>query len=87
LNHVTRAQLAAQGNHLEHALVEAQTGVALAPRPVQPQAELGGVLRQLQRPEEARQAFQKAQVAAQTVHPEFQRGWAPELKRVALEGH
>ena len=86
LNHVTRAQLAVQGNRLQDALVEAEAAVALAPGSVQAQAELGDILRRLQRPEEARQAFQKALTAAQTVRPEFQSGWVPGLKKVALEG-
>jgi tetratricopeptide (TPR) repeat protein len=86
LNHVTRAQLAVQGNRLQDALVEAEAAVALAPGSVQAQAELGDILRRLQRPEEARQAFQMALTAAQTVRPEFQSGWIPGLKKVALEG-
>jgi len=86
LNHVTRAQLAVQENHIGDALVEAQAAAALAPRSVQAQAELGDVLRRLNRPDEARQAFQKALDAAQTVHPEFQSGWVPGLKKVAIEG-
>lgn len=86
LNHVTRAQLAVQNKHLDEALSEAQAAVALAPRSVQAQAELGDVLRRLERPEESRQAFQKALDAAQTIHPELQSGWLPGLKKVALEG-
>ena len=86
LNHVTRAQLAVQGNRLQDALVEADAAVSLAPGSVQAQAELGDILRRLQRPEESRQAFQKALTAAQTVRPEFQSGWIPGLKKVALEG-
>jgi hypothetical protein len=85
LNHVTRAQLAVQSKHLDEALAEAQAAVALAPRSVQAQAELGDVPRRLQRPEELRQAFQKALDAAETVHPELQSGWLPGLKKVALE--
>ena len=85
LNHVTRAQLAVQGKHLDEALSEAQAAVALAPRSVQAQAELGDVLRQLNRPEESRQAFQKALDAAETIQPEFHSGWIPGLKRVALQ--
>jgi hypothetical protein len=85
LNHVTRAQLAVQNKHLDETLPEAQAGVALAPRSVQAQAKLGDVLRRLQRPEESRQAFQKALDAAKTIHPEFQSGWLPGLKKVALE--
>ena len=86
LNHVTRAQLAVAANHLDKALTEAQAAVALAPRSVQAQAELGDVLRHLNRPEESRQAFQKDLDAAETIRPEFQRGWIPGLKRVALQG-
>ena len=86
LNHVTRAQLAVAANHLDEALSEAQAAVALAPRSVQAQAELGDVLRRLQRPDESRQAFQKALVSAQTIRPEFQSGWLPGLKKVAVEG-
>lgn len=86
LNHVTRAELAVQGKHLDEALSEAQAAVALAPCSVQAQAELGDVLRQLNRPEESRQAFQKALDAAETIQPEFQSGWIPGLKRVALQG-
>jgi hypothetical protein len=87
LNHVTRAQLAVAGNHLDEALTEAQAAAALAPQSVQAQAELGDVLRRLQRPEESRAAFRKALDAAQTIHPEFQSGWLPGLKKVALEVH
>jgi hypothetical protein len=87
LNHVTRAQLAVAANHLVEALTEAQAAVALAPQSVQAQAELGDVLRRLQRPKESRAAFRKALDAAQTIHPEFQSGWLPGLKKVALEVH
>ncbi len=86
LNHVTRASLAVQANHMDEALTEAQAAVALAPRSVQALAELGDVLQRLHRPDEARQAFQKALDAAQTVRPEFQNGWLPGLKAVALAG-
>ncbi len=87
LNHVTRASLAAQNNRLPDALAEAEAAVALAPRSVQAQAQLGDILQRLQRPEEARQAFQKALAAAQTVHPEFQSGWIPGLRKITLAGH
>jgi hypothetical protein len=70
LNHVTRAQLAVAANHLGEALTEAQAAVALAPRSVQAQAELGDVLRHLNRPEESRQSFQKADYA-NTSRPGF----------------
>ncbi len=87
LNHVTRAQLAAQADHLQDALAEAEAAVTLAPRSVQAQAELGDILQRLKRPEEARRAFRKALDAAQTVRPEFQTGWVPGLQKAALEGH
>jgi tetratricopeptide (TPR) repeat protein len=81
LNHVTRAQLAVQANHLDEALSEAQTAATLAPRSVRAEAELGDVLRRLQRPDEARQAFQKALAAAETIRPEFQIGSVAGLRR------
>jgi Flp pilus assembly protein TadD len=69
---------------LEDALVEAQAAAALAPRSVPAPAELGEILQQLKRPEEARRAFQAALDAAQTVHPEFQSDWVPGLKKAVL---
>jgi 4-amino-4-deoxy-L-arabinose transferase-like glycosyltransferase len=86
MNHVTRAQLAAQNKDLDKALAEAQAAVALAPQSVQTQAVLGDVLRQLNRTYEARQAYQKALDAAESIHPEFQSGWIPGLKHAALQG-
>lgn len=79
-NHVTRAQLLAQGGHLDQALAESQTAVSLAPRSVQTQAELGEILTRLNRPDEARAAFQRALSIAETDHPEFQTGWVPGLR-------
>ncbi len=86
LNHVTRAQLAVRANHLDEALTEAQAAAALAPRSVRAEAELGDVLGRLQRPDEARQAFQQALNAAETIRPEFQVGSVPGLKRALLAG-
>jgi tetratricopeptide (TPR) repeat protein len=85
LNHTTRAQLAVRANNLQDALSEAQAAAALAPHSLQAQAELGDVLRRLGRTEESRAAFQKALTSAETIGPEFQRGWVPGLK-VAVEG-
>jgi hypothetical protein len=86
LNHVTRAQLAAQNKHLDETLLEAQAAATLAPRSVQAQAALADVLGQLNRTYEARQAYQKALDAAESIHPEFQSGWIPGLKHAALQG-
>ena len=80
LNHVTQARLAMRSGELEQALSEAQTAVRLAPDSVQTQTQLGEVLSQLKRPEEARQAFQGALVSAESVHPEFQSGAIPGLR-------
>jgi tetratricopeptide (TPR) repeat protein len=80
-NHVTQAQLAMQAGQMERALAEAQTAATLAPDSVPAQAELGGVLSRLKRTEEAHQAYEKALVLAQSVHPEFQVGWVSGLKR------
>jgi len=86
LNHVTRAQLAANGNRLEEALPEAQAAVALAPEAPQAQAELGDILLRLHRPEESRQAFQSALEAAESVHPEFRSGWLLMQIKAGLQG-
>jgi len=79
-NHVTRAQLLAQSGHLDLALIEAQTAVQLAPRSLDAQANLGFLLMQMNHPDEGRVALQKALVSAETVHPEFQVGWAKGLR-------
>ncbi len=84
LNHVTRAQLLEKNNHLDEALAHAQQGVALAPEAVQTQAELGEILKRLNRKEESHAAFERALHAAETIHPEFSAGWIPGLQ-VALE--
>jgi len=80
LNHVTQAQLLAQGDHLDRALSEAQAAVAFAPDSVQTQAELGDILSRLNRTDEAHHAFQRALSLAETVHPEFQTGWVTGLR-------
>jgi hypothetical protein len=79
LNHVTHAQLLEQSGNLDEALAEAQIAVALCPESVQTQAELGSLLAKVNRPDDARQAFQQALMQATTVHPEMQSGWIPAL--------
>jgi hypothetical protein len=79
LNHVTQAQLLADKKHLDQALSEAEAAVTLAPNSVQTQAELGEILTRLSRPDQAREAFQRALSIAETAHPEFQSGWVPGL--------
>jgi 4-amino-4-deoxy-L-arabinose transferase-like glycosyltransferase len=80
LNRVTQAQLLAQSNHLDEALSEAEIAVKLAPDSLQTQAQLGFILMQLKRPDEARTALQRALTLAQTVHPEFREDWVQGLK-------
>jgi 4-amino-4-deoxy-L-arabinose transferase-like glycosyltransferase len=80
LNHVTQAQLLADSKHLDQALSEAEAAVTLAPNSVQTQAELGEILTRLNRPDQAREAFQRALSLAETAHPEFQSGWVPGLR-------
>lgn len=75
LNHVTRAQLAANAHQLQEALSEAQAAVALAPDTPEAQAQLGAILDRLQRREQSRSAFQRALRAAETIHPEFRSTW------------
>ncbi len=75
LNHVTRAQLAAQANRMDEALSEAQAAVALSPKCVQAQAELGDLLQRLHRKEESRRAYQIANESALSVLPEFRSTW------------
>jgi tetratricopeptide (TPR) repeat protein len=79
-NHVTLAQILAQGGHLDQALVEAQTAVQLAPQSVNTQAQLGYLLIQMNRPQEGRVALEKALESAETIHPEFHLGWAKGLR-------
>jgi hypothetical protein len=81
-NHVTQSQLAIRSGQLERALSEARTAVELAPDSVTAQTQLGEVLSQLKRPEEAHQAFQRALASAQSVHPEFQGGAIAGLRDV-----
>jgi hypothetical protein len=79
LNHITQAQLLADSKHFDQALSEAEAAVTLAPNSVQTQAELGEILTRLNRPDQAREAFQRALSIAETAHPEFQSGWVPGL--------
>lgn len=80
LNHLTQSQLQQQAGNMDQALVEAQTAVQLAPDSARTQAALGFLLMRLNRPEEARLALQRALVLAQTVKPEFQKGWVSGLQ-------
>src|SRR6266498_904692 len=80
LNHLTQSQLQEMAGNMDQALAEAQTAAQLAPNSMQAQATLGFLLLKLNRPDEGRQALQRALVLAQTVKPEFQKGSVPGLQ-------
>ncbi len=82
LNHVTQAQKKADRGEQEQALAELQVAADLAPRSARVHAALGRMLMAVDRPEEARAAFQKALTLAQTVEPGYQQSRVPELQRV-----
>ena len=54
--------------------------MTLGPRSVKAHVVLGDALTALDRPGEARAAYEKALALARTVEPEFQRGWAAFLE-------
>src|SRR5262249_25969384 len=81
IGHRQRAEdLLAQGK-LDEALIEAQRAVELAPDAVASNALLGDTLTALNRPAEARAAYEQALQSAQSIHPEFQVGWIPRLQQ------
>lgn len=80
LRHLQRAELLLAANQVEAALSEAQFAAVLAPSSVKPQAMMGFAYSILNRPAEARAAYQRALTLAQTVEPEFQRYWIPFLQ-------
>jgi 4-amino-4-deoxy-L-arabinose transferase-like glycosyltransferase len=81
LNHLTRASIFEDRYQPEAALAELQTAAALAPDSARVQSALGHFLLKTKRPDEARQAFQKALTNAQTIEPNFQAGRVPGLQR------
>jgi hypothetical protein len=80
LGHVASARELLLRKQPEGALTEAQMAANLAPDALQPQMMLGEVLTQLNRPAEARQAFEKALSIAQTMEPSAQETWIPRIK-------
>jgi 4-amino-4-deoxy-L-arabinose transferase-like glycosyltransferase len=81
LNHVTRASLLEDHGQNDAALGELQAAAALAPDSARVQSALGHLLVKMNKPDEARQAFQKALEDARTVEPNFQAGRIPGLQR------
>jgi tetratricopeptide (TPR) repeat protein len=80
LGRVLGATALLQQGQLDAALTDAETAVRLAPDSVSTQAALGDVLTALGRKEEARTAYDRALRLAQTIEPEFQKGWVPTLQ-------
>src|SRR6185312_5329315 len=69
LGHLQNAKNLLKTKQLAEALSEAQQSVVLAPDAVEPNAVLGDVLTALQRPQEARQSYEKALHLAETIEP------------------
>lgn len=80
LEHAQKAGNLLAANRPADALTEAQQAVGLAPDAVKPNIALGDVLTALNRPAEARAAYEKALSIAKTVEPEFQIGFARMLE-------
>jgi len=80
LGHAQHAMVLLEGKQLNEALAEAQAAVALAPDSVMAQSALGDALTALNRPDEARPAYQRALQLARAVEPEFQVSWISTLE-------
>ena len=80
LGHAQHAMMLLDGKQPAAALAEAQAAIGLAPDSVTTQAALGDALTSLNRPDEARLAYQRALALATTVEPEFQVSWIPTLE-------
>ena len=80
LGHAQQATVLLEGRQPGAALAEAQAAVDLAPDSVTTQVALGDALTALNRPDEARPAYQRALELATTVEPEFQVSWIPTLE-------
>jgi 4-amino-4-deoxy-L-arabinose transferase-like glycosyltransferase len=76
LAHAQRAEDWLASREATKALPEAEQAVTLGPQSVKAHVVLGDALTALDRPDEARAAYEKALTLARTVEPEFQRGWA-----------
>jgi 4-amino-4-deoxy-L-arabinose transferase-like glycosyltransferase len=80
ISHTQKAGNLLNDGRATEALTEAQQAVSLAPNAVRPNVMLGDVLHKLNRPDEARQAYEKALMLARTIEPEFQGGWISGLE-------
>ena len=85
LGHDQQAGKYAGAKKFPEALAEMQQAVALAPDSVQLNFDLGEALSALGKYDEAHQAYAKALHLAQTVEPEFQAQWVPDLEKKVAE--
>ncbi len=81
LGHEQHAGTLRRAGKLPEALAEEQQALALAPSSVQMNNNLGDLLSATGRHDEAQQAYARALHLAQTVEPEFQSGWVPDLEK------
>jgi Flp pilus assembly protein TadD len=65
----------------QEAFAEAQQAVTLAPNAVAPNAQMGDILTELGRADEAHNYYVKALMLAKSVEPEFQVGWVDGLEK------
>jgi hypothetical protein len=82
LGHVQKASRLRNRGQLDEALAEAQAAVALAPEAMQPQMALGSVLTAMNRPGEARSAYEKALAIARTMEPGAQKDWVQNIGKL-----
>ena len=81
IGHRQKAQALLDAGSLDDALAEAQRAVQLSPNAVATNVVLGDVLARLNRKDEARAAYEQALKSAQTIHPEFQVGHIPGIRK------
>lgn len=81
IGHRQKAEDLLQQGKREDALVEARRAVELAPHSVACNVVLGDVLDAINRKGEAQAAYEQALKSAQTIHPEFQVGSIPGIRK------
>jgi hypothetical protein len=86
ISHSQKAGWLLEDHQLPDALAEAQQALRFAPDAVKPNALMGDILSEMNKPEEARPFYQKALTQAKTVAPEFQIGWVAGLARKVGNG-
>jgi hypothetical protein len=86
ISHSQKAGWLLDAHQLPEALAEAQQALAFAPDAVKPNALMGDILIEMNKPEEARPFYQKALRQAKTVAPEFQIGWVAGLEKKVGNG-